>query len=170
MLLATGSGLSVCTVHQPQLVVSALRFIETHATQQPASPSVGRPTVAAVSRQPQQAANPEQADSKQDADSVLGLLTSLLHQQTQQHSSSSSQAQHDQQQQQRASQQVAMQAAMAPLSQQWPHASSQVSSSSACGPDLSAASSGVRMESQLVFDSCWRRFRERRGMVSCWPS
>jgi hypothetical protein len=29
----------------------------------------------------------------------------------------------------------------------------------------SPASVGVRMESQLVFDSCWRRFRERNGMV-----
>jgi hypothetical protein len=35
-----------------------------------------------------------------------------------------------------------------------------------CAPDSSAASSGVvRMESQLLFDACWRRFKEKHGMV-----
>jgi hypothetical protein len=27
-------------------------------------------------------------------------------------------------------------------------------------------SAQVRMESQLIFDSCWRRFKEKHGMVS----
>jgi len=33
------------------------------------------------------------------------------------------------------------------------------------GPLETASSSVVRMESQLIFDSCWRRFKEKHGLV-----
>lgn len=158
-LQQAASGLVQPSQH---IVVSALRLIETHATPcQGAATSktlVCSPAASTSSREPAS----EQADT-QKSDSVLGLLTSLLHQQQQQQQHSS---QHSSQQQQQDHGSGAL-SSTAQAAMQWPSSSSQLlDSTAACQPDLAAASSGVRMESQLVFDSCWRRFREKRGMVS----
>lgn len=137
-------------------VYAALRLQSTLNSQTAgplAAALVASPPATASSRQTESVEGPREQPSNHK---VLGVLTTLLQQQ--QHGTQSLQ------QQQAAAQQNASGAG----SMQWPPTSSPVVSETTCQPDLSAASSGqVRMESQLVFDSCWRRFREKHGMVSC---
>jgi hypothetical protein len=134
-------------------VYAALRLQSTLSSQSagPLAAALVAPTPAtASSRQPESVEGPKEQPSNHK---VLGVLTTLLQQQ--QHDAQSLQ------QQQAAGQQAAS-------TMQWPSTGSQALPEATCQPYLSAASSGqVRMESQLVFDSCWRRFREKHGMVSC---
>jgi hypothetical protein len=136
-------------------VVACTRLLETLA-QPPASPVVALGSTAAQGSVA--GANnvlPEQQQSSNNHDKVLGVLSSLLQQQGQQ---------------QQAQQQQAQQQQQPSGSRHWPTGDELSSSLQGCQPDLSAASSGqVRMESQLVFDSCWRRFRERHDMVRFIP-
>lgn len=156
---ASATQLAWCTV-------AACRFLETLSSRTGAglaAPSRAPPPPAGSSNvlaATQQGSVPHSSQKQADSGNVLGMLTSLLQQQQQ--SSSASLVQH----------QAAQEAFSGP-------ASASAGSSSglqgllpnpSCGPDVSAASSGqVRMESQLVFDSCWRRFRERRGMDFAAP-
>lgn len=104
---------------------------------------------------------------QQGSEAVLGVLTSLLQQQQQQQAQVVQAALPGQQQQPDSPHDGPT---VANAAMDWAAASSQLLSNQTCQSDLSAASSGqVRMESQLVFDSCWRRFREKRGTVSCLP-
>jgi hypothetical protein len=134
--------------------VAATRLLETLSHPQSASQAALAPAVSHVSGQQDNAQ--KSSNDKADSGNVLGVLTSLLLQQQQRPQSLP--------QQQAAAKEHPCNASAA---MQWPAAASQVIPNPSCQPDLSAASSGqVRMESQLVFDSCWRRFREKRGMVS----
>lgn len=93
---------------------------------------------------------------------VLGVLSSLLPAQQQQH-----------QQQQQDCVNIAIAQAVAQAQQQGFGNCSSSSSSGiqSCQTDGPAASSGVvRMESQILFDSCWRRFKEKHDMVRWCPS
>lgn len=141
--------------------VAATRLLET-LSQRPAAPNAALPSAVAgaSSRQQPDSNHASQTSSIEQADSskVLGVLTSLLQQQQQ-----GSQTL----QQQQTAQEFGHNASSA---LQWPAAGSQALPNPSCQPDLSAASSGqVRMESQLVFDSCWRRFREKHGMDFAAP-
>jgi hypothetical protein len=157
MLLRGQQALPVMHLALRGGAVAATRLLETLTHSQPASQAALAPAVSHVSGQQDNA----QKSSNEQADSgnVLGVLTSLLLQQQQRPQSLPPTAQ-----QQAAAQE---QPSTASAAMQWPAAAGQVIPNPSCQPDLSAASSGqVRMESQLVFDSCWRRFREKRGMVS----
>lgn len=140
--------------------VAAKRLLETLSDSQSASNAALAPAVSHAATSGQQDNIQKSSNEQADSGNVLGVLTSLLLQQQQK-------AQSLPQQQAAAQEQPSHGSA----AMQWPAAASQVIPDPSCQPDLSAASSGqVRMESQLVFDSCWRRFREKRGMVSLLAS
>lgn len=161
---ASATQLAWCTV-------AACRFLETLSSRTGAGLAApGRAPPPPASKSSSSSSSPDVAATQQgsvpssqkqaDSGNVLGVLTSLLQQQQQ--SSSASLAQQQAGRAQDAFSGPASAGSSSGLQGLLPDPS--------CGPDVSAASSGqVRMESQLVFDSCWRRFRERRGMDFAAP-
>jgi len=139
--------------------VAGRRLLDTLCNSQRAP----RPAASAALAPPTSVQHATSSVQQQGSEAVLGVLTSLLQQQQQQQQQVVQATLQEQQQPDSPHGPTVANAAM-----DWAAASSELLSTQTCQSDLSAASSGqVRMESQLVFDSCWRRFREKRGTVSC---